>query len=100
MPFEQFSYCPLNANSITPLKLLNCLYRLSWFQLKLGDVKSGKCPLCSGAPLPSSLVGIVYAKLAIECYRCKMVYNYEKRTVIDTVIIHTYVYKDNTNPVP
>ena len=27
-----------------------------------------------------------YARLAIECYRCKMVYNYEKCTMIDTMI--------------
>ena len=86
MPFEQFSYCPLNVNSTTHLKLLNCSYRLSWFQLNLGGEKGGKCPLCSGALSPSSSPGIVYPKLAIECYGFKMVYNCKKCTVIDTMI--------------
>ena len=56
IPFENFSYCPLKANSTTLLKLLNCSYKLSWFQLKLGGVKGGNRPSWS---VTSSSPGII-----------------------------------------
>ena len=47
-------------NSTTLLKLLNCSYRLAWFQLNLGGVKGGSWPLCLVVSLSPGIV--IYLK--------------------------------------